>query len=47
MVGMTNQSDKILLHTNKSLEWRQDYLSREANLNSRWKFGFTDLRNHR
>ena len=46
LVGMTNQSGEIILN-DVDCPWRQDYLSREANLISRWKeaghFVETDL----
>jgi len=46
IIGLTNQSNEIILDS-VNCPWRQDYLSREANLISHWKeaglFVETDL----
>ncbi len=36
MVGITNESDGILANSS-GCPWRQDYLSRQANMISHWK----------
>ncbi len=36
MVGITNDSDEMIANSSRC-PWLQDYISREANLISRWK----------
>ena len=37
MVGITNDSNEMIANSSSRCPWLQDYLTREANLISRWK----------